>query len=508
MSGGMNMDMWSGYPENCSHGYVPDEWLKGHIGSLRDCFGQPQNVARIVGLSGLGKSRLAFEALRPIISRGDATRHDLKSAELAQQLLSDRTIYICQPRQDLRDWMIEWRELEALLVVDECEIELHNELMSEVEHQKSRFSLLTLDYDPECEGAGYSVIKLDKASDAVVGGIVSQYYPQMPESKKSHIVKMADGFPKMAMWLAKAWLPGMLEPLRLNDPGLMRKILWGRSNPVPEAEEVVRVCSLFEQLGFDEPYVGERKYAAEKICRIDSDEFYKHAQTFIKRGILQKRDGFVSVTPLPLALSLAEDWLTTCSPERRQQVLMDDMPPGMSDAMVDRFAKLDYLADARCVVEELCKDGGPFGQAEVLNTARGSRIFRSLVEVNPIAAACGLEDAFGDASREELLEVGPGRRNLVWALEKLCFWEETFPVAARLMLSLAAAENETWGNNATGQFLQLFHLCLSGTQAAPKARLNVIDDALNSAVFEKRALAIKALGKAFENPLFLADGGR
>jgi hypothetical protein len=61
-------------------------------------------------------------------------------------------------------------------------------------------------------------------------------------------------------------------------------------------------------------------------------------------------------------------------------------------------------------------------------------------------------------------------------LEKIAFLEATFERAALLLLSLAAAENETWGNNATGRFKCLFPVFLSDTVAGPEARLRLIDE--------------------------------
>ena len=148
-----------------------------------------------------------------------------------------------------------------------------------------------------------------------------------------------------------------------------------------------------------------------------------------------------------------------------------------------------------------------FGQAEVLLSEQGSRLFRSLVEANPHECVAALHRAIGAWSRKRLLEVGPARRNLVWSLEKLCFWEETFPLAARLMLALAGAENETWGNNATHQFLQLYHIYLSGTQAPPEKRVEIIDEALASDSEERRILAVRALGSALETHWFSRTGG-
>ena len=46
------------------------------------------------------------------------------------------------------------------------------------------------------------------------------------------------------------------------------------------------------------------------------------------------------------------------------------------------------------------------------------------------------------------------------------------------MLLLASAENESWSNNATGMFAQLFRVNLSGTQAKPNIRFDILKRAI------------------------------
>ncbi len=55
------------------------------------------------------------------------------------------------------------------------------------------------------------------------------------------------------------------------------------------------------------------------------------------------------------------------------------------------------------------------------------------------------------------------RRDLVWALEVLLWRPDTWVPAVESLYLLAQEENETWSNNATGQFTQAFSLFLSGT---------------------------------------------
>lgn len=492
---------WNKYPEN-NVDYISDDTLLDYISQLRGHFTGTKKVARIVGLSGLGKTRLALEVFRP---------SEDSSENIEFRAITDQVIYIdaADVSTSLHGTIRQWRDqrLEGILVVDNCELELHQRLKREIEHPDSRLSLLTLDYNPESNDDIY-IIKLKRASDDVIKGIIRQSYPGLTDPDISRIVKFAEGFPKIAVMLAEARLNEVQDIGNLSNDILRDKLLWGRRPENETARKVIDSCSLFTHLGFSDDLANQRDFVAEKICNISKDDFYAHAVDFIEHGILDKRNRFVRVVPIPLAVRLAADWWKRCRLEKAKELLTgDNMPDGMAEALCDQISRLQHVNEARELTKELCGDSAPFGQAEVLNSEKGSRLFRSLVEVNPQASAEALEHVFKNYTKEELLNVGPGRRNLIWALEKLCFWEETFPIASRIMLSFAVSENEAWGNNATNQFLQLFHYLLSGTQAPPNVRLEVIDEALRSNDIDYKVLAVKALGHSLKSYHFCRSAG-
>jgi hypothetical protein len=74
---------------------------------------------------------------------------------------------------------------------------------------------------------------------------------------------------------------------------------------------------------------------------------------------------------------------------------------------------------------------------------------------------------------DSLRQVNAPRQHVVWGLEKIAVWEDTFDEAARLLLKLAVAENSNYANNATGTYKQLFSLIpnLAVTQASLAQRL-------------------------------------
>jgi hypothetical protein len=91
---------------------------------------------------------------------------------------------------------------------------------------------------------------------------------------------------------------------------------------------------------------------------------------------------------------------------------------------------------------------------------------------------------------------GDVRRNLVWALERLCFHADIFQKAAWCMLLLASAENEGFSNNATGMFAQLFRINLSGTASEPTVRFALLNDALDLNQCNVDRVVLEALEQA------------
>jgi len=179
----------------------------------------------------------------------------------------------------------------------------------------------------------------------------------------------------------------------------------------------------------------------------------------------------------------------------------------MTKFFCHRVQQLHFSPNAQLLAAQLCGDTGPLCNAEVLNTGLGSELFRALVELNPVATMDCLWALFGTKSREELLRFNLGRRNLIWALEKLCWSKQHFVRGATLLLAFGAAENESWANNATEQFKQLFQLYLGGTQTPAVERLAVIETGLAGGCEHRRAICIAALGTALQDGTFSRMGG-
>src|SRR5437868_4053585 len=98
-------------------------------------------------------------------------------------------------------------------------------------------------------------------------------------------------------------------------------------------------------------------------------------------------------------------------------------------------------------VKNLLGPGGPFTD-DYIKTKIGAHFFLALAETDPDSALKCLQRTVGTWSKEQL-SLNLERRDIVWALERIVEWKELFLGGARLLLALAEAENEHWGNNAS-----------------------------------------------------------
>ena len=154
------------------------------------------------------------------------------------------------------------------------------------------------------------------------------------------------------------------------------------------------------------------------------------------------------VAPPPLEVALAANWWENATVDE----LMKLFPPmeecGLRPYFCNQVQRLHFSQKAQEIAAKLCGDRGPLSGAEVLNTVAGSQLFRAIAELNPSAATDCLHRVFAAKTTEELLQFRTGRRNLIWALEKLCWERTTFAKAAEVLLCFAAAETENIGNSA------------------------------------------------------------
>jgi hypothetical protein len=147
----------------------------------------------------------------------------------------------------------------------------------------------------------------------------------------------------------------------------------------------------------------------------------------------------------------------------------------------------------------LLGDQGPFRTLDDLESSRIVVLLRHLAAPFPSASLAALRRILGSASIDDLRAATASRRDVVWALEELLWREDTFEGAAALLLRLAIAENETWGNNATQTWVETFQTFLGRTAAGAISRARVLRRAATSTNPFERCLVANALNAALKS---------
>lgn len=482
--------------------YFSDEIHKDIIHQLRSHFKERHAVARIVGLSGIGKSRLALETFRC---------PEKPNEQPDQETTSRSLIYINTATcSEIPNAIVQWgnQQISGIVIVDNCDLELHDLLKSEIRHKSRNLSLLTIDNNPENETSNSDpdelFKKLEPVSDDVIKKITQQFYPSFNPEEISRVVEFSQGFPRIAMLIGEANLRGKSSIALLDDPTLVRKLT--RLAGENEAIRVISSCSLFSHFGITGDKSDQWKFVAKDICKIDGDDFYQIIKKYTAKGILDQRGRFIRVVPKPLAIRLAAEWWDKTSPDTHERIFQECLQNDLFIPLCEQMKNLHSSESVKNFVSNHYTLNGPNCTLEDFTTVSGSKILYYFVEINPEACIDALTKVFGKLSRDEMLKV-PNRRDIIWALEKLCFWEETFVKSAELLANFAIAETESFGNNSTNLFFQLFWWQLSGTQAPPEHRLRVLDDLSDSGNLDLKKLAISAAGHALKTNGFFRVSG-
>ncbi|MFC0185412.1 hypothetical protein [Pseudarcicella hirudinis] len=467
-----------------------------------------EKVIRVTGQSGLGKTRLVLEAFRDSPFNKSIVYYDLNG----MSIITDIKTYLMSVQDSQY----------GIIIIDNCDPKSHI-ILSQVVKSSGNIKIVTIGPD-NSDSIEDSIIKLDRDNQKdIVKEIIKDKIGLSHQSNDiEYLSELCEGYP----WMANRFCKSILQKGTNNFSGTLQKdfieklLFGGREN---EREyKVIRACSVFSSFGFPDDEIldtitGEQadrleaqlNYIRTNILDIDVSlsEFYEICQKYKQQDIIERHSVYYVVKPTVLAINLATDWLKNNPISKIISILTELKDNELGRKIAERIKDLDQVDKAHQIVGELWGPNSPFGLAEVLNTSWGSLLFRYVVEVNPVATAKALETSFGKMSKEEILKIDEGRRNLVWALEKLCFRKQSFSRAAKILYSFAVSENETWGNNSTNQFRQLFQLFLSGTEASLKERLEIIKWGLNKKDDDFTKIAIQAISKGLMNDHFHRMGG-
>lgn len=493
-----------------SNAILDNEQMKQKRDQLKD----PNNhIVLLAALSGLGKTRMIYETFND--GQPHPNYYYTELSDESRNRVNDEFLSLISN--------IDGNE--AVIIIDNCSLNLYDDIRRKVP-TNIKVIFVTNEYYEVVSTTNVTIIKLDSLTlkKEVAAFIDQNIVGQEKESLREEVKKIADGFPSMAYELVDTYRKGKHVKLEQAEE-LVTKLLRLPEDNEKSQRTVLEALSLFQPF----PLAQFNRSAYEFIIRneiimpLESTSFplrkreVNKVKAHFSPILIEDTGSLLNVRPFPLAVYLAKEWFVGLDEDDVEQLLEDfntlkNESPSAHRLLVDSMAKrIEYMRDLPLANDFIARltDSmyGPFANEKVACSEMGSRLFLAMSSVNPKAVSDCLYTLFNNKNTEWLKEniKGDVRRNYVWAFEKLCFDKDSFLKSSMVLAQLMLAENENYGNNASGQFLQLFHVMLPGTEASLTQRIDLLKT-LYGRGGEYLAIVLQALNSAFASHSFSRTG--
>lgn len=473
--------------------YVIDETARAEVGgrqsdvrtaieAMRNKLATPGSIVRLVGLSGMGKTRLAEALFEEHVDDG-------KALPAAMAIYGDTGLDLGISAALLAEQLV-MSGIEAVLVADNCGARTHGQLAEIVRRQGSRTSLLTIDYDiGDDQPTDALVVKLNPNSEGVVLSLIEQRFPKLSESDRLHLARFSGGNARIALKVAERSGDGA-DLSKLSDAELLDRLFQtGRQSADTAVRRVADASALVYafQTAADDLQRDAEHPALARLAGVNPESFLLHVGTLLDWGIIQQRGIQRAVMPPPLANRLARPMIRRSDPSALLESLVPH--PRLLASFARRLGQLHDEPKAVELAQQLLGSQGWLGQPATFDDDQ-QRAFCNLAPAAPEAALAAIERTLrGDADG-----LTHDRQRYAELLAHIAYEDALFARAMSAMLPLALADKAgSQTSNVQELFLERFWPVLSRTMATVDTRIAFIDRLLDDDRESVRALAVEAL---------------
>ena len=504
---------WSSSPSVADESYFTDDHIRlvgkhfketgginavGGINKLREILSKPKGAIRLVGLSGVGKTRLAQALFDKTIGE-NALNSDLAVYTDLAEGPDPVPLELLGRIQNLGQ--------KCILIVDNCGVELHRKLVARMKNIQTDISILTIEYDiSDDEPESTDTFKLEPASSNIIEKIIERRYPHLTGPEIRTISEFSEGNSRVALALAETSKEG--EALvNLQDSKLIKRLFQQNHEENPALLRAAKVCALVysfdgETLEGDEAELPILAALAEQSV----SEMHAHVAELCRRQPVQKHSKWRALLPHALAHKLAKQALQDIPLEILKKKFTDIAPERMFKSFSRRLGCLHDSPQAQAIMEGWLAEGGRLAEIEKLDHA-GMIILKNLAPINPDAVLKSIQktiertDALFDAQYSH-------RSEIISLLRSLAYEEKSFNEAVALIAEFTGPGAESNNmDDAINVFKSLFYIYLSGTHAPAEQRTKFLKNLAQSQYKNYHAQVMSALDAMLECVHFSSSYG-
>lgn len=470
------------------------------LARIRAALRTPGTSVRLVGLSGVGKTRFTqalFDtrigelALNPsrVVYTDMSDDPDPDPVTLAGQLINDRS--------------------PVVLIVDNCPPDLHRRLTQTCSQVRSTVSLLTVEYDvrDDIPEESTSVFRLEPASDGLIEELVLNRFPHIGQVDVRRIAEFSGGNARVAIALANTVQQG--ETLSgFRSEVLFERLFWQRRDPNESLLVSAQACSLV--YSFEGTHAtgedSELKFLGSLVQK-SAHDLFRDVTELKHRELIQSRDVWRAILPHAIANRLAKQALESIP----KQTIVSGFLTNSSERLIKSFTRrLSYLHDseiAKNIVEEWLEPQGWIDKSIENLSQFGVDVLKHIAPVSPEATLLAIERAAnGSLGITFTSKKNPHHMLFVRLLRHLAYDPDLFDSSVNLIIRFAATEDPNENDYSIREVLKsLFYIRLSGTHASIESRAEIVQALLDSQDVIKQDLGLLLLDAALETMHFSAS---
>jgi hypothetical protein len=462
------------------------------MSELRSRLVRPGTSVRLIGLSGVGKTRLLQALFDSRIGDSSLNPSQVFYADMGDSPLPEPRTFAEQ---------IIALQKRAILVVDNCPPDLHRRLSSVCTASGSAVSLITVEYDVrEDQPEETEVFRLDPASEVVIEKVIPRRFDHISQIDARTISNFSGGNFKLAIALAET-IENSETIVDLRDAELFERLFLQRNERDSTLLKSAEACSLVYSFDCqtEEGNNGELQLLSE-LSGTSVQQLYADVAELQRRQLVQQRSIWRAVLPHAIANRLAKRALENIPLSAILKKFENS-----SERLLRSFSRrLSYLHDsgkAREIAAKWLSSDGLLQNIRELNTL-GKDILRNIAPIAPHEVLTAIEQASRDEEGQQFLS----QADLLGSSEiirSIAYDAELFDRCVSLLVQCALLEREGGGHRPQNDRLKsLFYLYLSGTHATLEQRKAVVSRLLHSESEREQSLGMVLLGQHWNHHIF------
>ena len=458
------------------------------IDGLRQLVRGSSKAIRVVGLSGVGKTRIVQALFEDGIGSGPLDPNLAIYADLG-----------ATPTPSARD-VVDQLVLDdraAVLVLDNCPSTAHSQL-APVVAQSAHLDLITIEYDVrEDRPESTDVVRIDAEGSGVAAALVGRRYPLLGQVNAERIAKFSDGNARLALALADA-VEASESLSEFSDAKLFERLFHQAGTPDTHLREAAEVLSLVysfstrrQQDGVDELGV------LAQLIGHTRPSLYRSAQRLANRQLVQKRAHWRAVLPQALSDRLAARALENIPTDDILEAFEGLASSRLLISFGKRLGNLHDHAITRDIVSRWMAPGDrlyDFGNLR----EHDKRLLENIAPVAPEDVLAGIERELAKPTAAAFFS-GKNPHHWLFAglLTSIAHEPGLFERCVALLAEFALSGEGAY-QHLREHLISLFTLYLSGTLAGPDQREQGIRRFLFSQDAAERKLGLEMLEAAIK----------